>query len=312
MYSAPAKIILFGEHAVVYGQPAIAVPFGTLKAQAEATPAPSGTGLTIIAHDVGRVLHVYPGDESPDNALTFAAQLTLRALGVPPPDLTVEVRSSIPIGSGFGSGAAVTAALCRALSGALGKLLEGEKLNALVFEVEKMHHGTPSGIDNTVIVTNRPVYFVRDQPLELFTVGCPMHFLVANSGVSALTREAVGDVRSLVEREPEFYNGILAEIGSVVQAARGAIEAGDLVATGQHMAANHALLQRLTVSSALLDKLAQEAQEAGALGAKLSGGGRGGNLIALVEPGTADKVSAALRKAGAVKIWPVTLDRQAN
>jgi mevalonate kinase len=244
--------------------------------------------------------------------LTFAAQLTLKALGVSPPDLTVEVRSTIPIGSGFGSGAAVTAALIRALSAALGTLLEGERLNALVFEVEKMHHGTPSGIDNTVIVTNRPVYFVRDQPLELFKVGREMHLLVANSGISALTREAVGDVRKLVERDPDTYGNYIQQIGAVVRQARLAIEAGDWETTGQQMTQNHDLLRRLTVSSDLLDKLVQTAQEAGALGAKLSGGGRGGNLIALVEPGAAEKVSAALRKAGAVKVWPVRLDRQAN
>jgi mevalonate kinase len=139
-----------------------------------------------------------------------------------------------------------------------------------------------------------------------------MHLLVANSGVSALTRETVGDVRKLVEQDPAAYGDCIQQIGDTVRQARLAIEAGDLRDIGQRMTQNHELLRRLTVSSDLLDKLAQAAQAAGALGAKLSGGGRGGNLIALVEPGTAEQVSAALRKAGAVKVWPVSLDRQAN
>src|SRR5688572_2739305 len=146
MHSAPAKIILFGEHAVVYGQPAIAVPFSTLMATANASPTPPDTGLTIIARDVDQLLYVEPSDDTPDNALTYAAQLTLKKLGKQPPDLSVEVSSTIPFASGFGSGAAVATALIRELSAALGSRLEREALNALVYEVEKMHHGTPSGI----------------------------------------------------------------------------------------------------------------------------------------------------------------------
>src|SRR5215813_2345441 len=153
MHRAPAKIILFGEHAVVYGQPAIAVPFTTLYATADATNSPPGTGLTILAQDIGAVLHVEPDDETPDNALTYAAQLTLKRLGVRPPDMSIEVRSTIPVASGLGSGAAVSAALRTPV--------DTDELNGLVYEVEKMHHGTPSGIDNTVIVKNAPIYFVK-------------------------------------------------------------------------------------------------------------------------------------------------------
>src|SRR4051812_12271393 len=128
MHSAPAKIILFGEHAVVYGQPAIAVPFSTLAATANADPTPPGTGLTIIARDIKQLLHVDQSDTTPDNALTFAAQITLRHLNAAPPDLSIEVHSTIPLASGLGSGAAVAAALIRELSAALGKPLDGDEL----------------------------------------------------------------------------------------------------------------------------------------------------------------------------------------
>jgi mevalonate kinase len=307
MHSAPAKIILFGEHAVVYGQPAIAVPFTALSATAESVAAPDGTGLTIIAHDVGRVLHVYADDDSPDNALTYAAQLTLRKLHAPPPNLTINLRSTIPVASGFGSGAAVSAALIRELSAALGSPLEGDKLNALVFEVEKMHHDTPSGIDNTVIVKNAPIYFVRDAGPQAFTIGRPLTLVIADSGIAASTRETVAAVRTLYEAEPARYQQLFDQIGAIVRAAKTAIEQGQWTGIGQQMNLNHAVLQNLTVSSEVLDRLVKVAREAGALGAKLSGGGRGGNMIALVEPQDAKHVAQALRHAGAAHTWVTTV-----
>ena len=308
MHSAPAKIILFGEHAVVYGQPAIAVPFTALAATADSTPAPAGSGLTIIAHDVGMVFHVHPGDETPDNALHFAAQLTLKRLSVThPPDLNVAIRSTIPVASGFGSGAAVSAALIRELSAALGSPLEGDELNALVYEVEKMHHGTPSGIDNTVIVKETPIYFLRGHEPEPFTIGRAMSLVIADSGVPASTRETVGAVRNLYESDPQTYQRCFDRIGMAAQAARKRIERGDLLRTGTLMSLNHALLKKLTVSSPKLDKLVNAACAAGALGAKLSGGGRGGNVIALVDGPNTEPVIEAFRRAGAAQTWLTTV-----
>jgi mevalonate kinase len=306
--SAPAKIILFGEHAVVYGQPAIAVPFTALAATANATPAPTGSGLTIIAHDVDMILSVRPGDESPDDALTYAAQLTLKQLKAPLPDLNVDIHSTIPVASGFGSGAAVSAALIRELSAALGSPLDGDELNALVYEVEKMHHGTPSGIDNTVVVKGTPVYFVRGQPPEPFTIGRAVTLVIAYSGVPASTRETVGEVRKLYERDPQTFQGYFEQIGGVVRSARAAIECGNLADIGDLMNKNQELLRTLTVSSPLLDTLTRAACDGGALGAKLSGGGRGGNVIALAEPDRAQQVSEAMHRAGAARTWITTLE----
>ncbi len=308
MRRAPAKIILFGEHAVVYGQPAIAVPFTTLYASAAAAPAPAGSGLTVLARDLDVVLHVRPDDETPDDALTYAAALTLKKLGVPPPDLTIDVHSTIPVASGLGSGAAVSAALIRELSAALGSPIEGDDLNTLVYEVEKMHHGTPSGIDNTVIVMNKPVYFVRGQAPQTFTIGQPLTFVIADSGVQASTREAVGAVRQLYEADPATHGAYFEQIGKLVQAARDHIQAGRTVDLGRVMNDNHIILQKLTVSSPVLDTLVHTANSAGAFGAKLSGGGRGGNMIALVDPAYAKKVADALRQAGAVRAWITTLE----
>ncbi len=299
-YSAPAKAILLGEHAVVYGQPAIAVPVSGLRAYASFQP--NGSGLRIASGDL--VIPVDIDTESVDHALALTARLVLKTLNAPPPSVTISIRSDIPIASGLGSGAAVSTALARALCAAVGQTLDDKALNAVIYEVEKIHHGTPSGIDNTVIVYERPVYFQRGKPIATLSIGKPFALLIADTGKSASTKEAVAGVRELYERDTAGTQPLLNEIGLLVQRARAVIERGDLVALGHLMAANHAQLQRFTVSSPELDTLVKAAQDAGALGAKLSGGGRGGNMIALVTPETVAAVEAALCAAGAVRVFP--------
>lgn len=298
--SAPAKAILLGEHAVVYGQPAIAVPVSGLRAYADVTPNPAG-GLRIAAGDLD--IPVVIDTEVVDHALALTARLVLKTLGAPPPDVVITIRSDIPIASGLGSGAAVSTALARSLCEVLDQQIDNETLNSLIYEVEKIHHGTPSGIDNTVIVYERPIFFVRGQPIETLTVGKPFTLLIGDTGRSASTREAVAGVRELYERDPLRVQPMLDEIGSLVRGARSALERGDLAAIGSLMLCDHALLQQLSVSSPELDTLVEAAQDAGALGAKLSGGGRGGTMIALVTDATRPQVEAALYAAGAVRVF---------
>ncbi|NWF71359.1 MAG: mevalonate kinase [Chloroflexi bacterium] len=300
MYSAPAKVILFGEHAVVYGQPAIAVPVSALRAVASTQP---GSGLHIVAQDLGKTLPIDISKEVVDDSLALIVKLVLQTLKRPLPDLTITLASQIPMASGLGSGAAVAAALARALSGALGQPLDNNTLNSLIYEVEKTHHGTPSGIDNTVIVYEQPVYFVRGQPPERLIIRQPFTLVVADTGKSALTHVAVGDVRQLYDAQPARIQPVLDSIGALVKDARGALESGDTNALGPLMLRNHAYLKQLTVSSPELDTLVDAAMQAGALGAKLSGGGRGGNMIALVTPETQTRVEKALLRAGAVRAF---------
>ncbi len=297
--SAPAKAILFGEHAVVYGQPAIAVPVSDLRVFASVEP--NRGGLRIASADLEIPVDI--DTESVDNALALTARLVLRELKVPPPAITIRIRSEIPIASGLGSGAAVSTALAHALCAHAERTLNDETLNNLIYEVEKIHHGTPSGIDNTVIVYERPVYFVRGQAIERLTIGAPFTLLIGDTGKSASTRAAVASVRELYDDDPDKIQPVLDEIGALVREARHAIEAGNSAAVGKLMSDNHALLQQLTVSSLELDTLVEAANHAGAIGAKLSGGGRGGNMIALVTAETCTQVEAALRAAGAVHVF---------
>lgn len=302
--SAPGKIILFGEHAVVYGQPAIAAPLTAVQVTATAEPGAPGSGLVFYAADLGQTVAVT--EATPDNpffnALIYPAQVLLQHLRAPTPDLRLTVRSTIPIASGLGSGAALATAIMRALAAALGAPLTDDALNPLVYEVERRHHGTPSGIDNTVIVYARPVYFVRGTAPQTFAVARPFTLLVADSGQSSPTRLTVADVRDLHDADPPRLDALFARIGAIARAARQDIETGDPDSLGPLMDENHALLRELTVSSERLDRLCQAARDAGARGAKLSGGGRGGAMIALVDETKIVPVTAALGRAGALRV----------
>jgi mevalonate kinase len=296
--AAPGKVILFGEHAVVYGRPALAVPVAQVRAVA--TVEPGGAALAIEAVDLRRRYDLAAA--AAHDPLALAARLVIGAgLSVPPAGV-VRIESTIPIASGLGSGAAVCTALVRALAAALDLELSTAEVSAMVFETETVLHGTPSGIDNTVVAFEQPVYFVRGQPPVPLRVGKPFHLLVADTGRPSPTRRAVGDVRAAYEREPARLTALFDEIAGVVDDARRRIESGQPAALGPLMTRNQALLRGLGVSSPELDDLAARAVAAGALGAKLSGAGRGGNLLALVTPETAAAVGTALLAGGAVGV----------
>jgi mevalonate kinase len=298
--TAPGKVILFGEHAVVYGRPAIAVPVRQVQATASIQPARAGRGLTILATDLARVLHLR--DAAPDDPLAVMARATLAHCDAPEPDANLTVHSTIPIASGLGSGAAVSASIARALARFLERDLDAATISALVYEVETLHHGTPSGIDNTVVVYAQPVYFVRGQPIQTLAVKRPFTIAVGDTGVKSPTKIAVGDVRKAWEADRDRYEALFDRIGSIAEQARAAIETGAVDALGPLMNENHALLRDSGVSSDELERLVSAAKQAGARGAKLVGGGRGGNMIALVDETTRANVERALRQAGAVGV----------
>ncbi len=307
--SAPGKIILFGEHAVVYGRPAIAVPVRQVRAQAavEDLPGESPGRIRLEAPDIGRSLWLPQAGS--DDPLARAVRLVLEALGMRDPrPVRVRVTSSIPVASGLGSGAAVTVAIVRALSAHWEHPLPDETVSELAYEVEKIHHGTPSGIDNTVIVHQRPVYFQRGRPIQSLTVAQPLHLVIAISDQPSPTAVAVARVREHWESDPQAAEADFDAIGRLVDQARRALEEGPAARLGPLMDENHALLARMGVSTPALDRLVDAARCAGAYGAKLSGGGLGGNIIAACDPSRAEAIERALLEAGATQ----TITTQVN
>jgi mevalonate kinase len=296
--TAPGKVILFGEHAVVYGRPALAAPVRQVGATAVVEEGAQGEGLVIDARDLGERITL--GCDG--HPLAEVARLALAELGRSEPDWRVRISSTIPIASGMGSGAAVSAALARAISAAADRPLSPETISAIVYEVERLHHGTPSGVDNTVIAYGQPVYFKRGQTPQPFAIGAPFTLAIGDTGIASPTKVAVGDVRAAWQREPARYEALFDEVAAVVEAARQTIAQGKVDQLGPLMDENHRLLREIGVSSGELERLVEAARSAGATGAKLSGGGRGGNMIALVTRETAGRVDDALRLAGAKRV----------
>jgi mevalonate kinase len=213
----------------VYARPAIAVP--VFQVRAEATIAPRQDARAVIdARDVARA---YDLDTAPaDDPLATIIRATCARLSVAPQNFSVTIRSTIPIASGLGSGAAVSVAVARALSRYFARLLPREEIAALAYETEKLHHGTPSGIDNTVIAFEMPIYFVRGQPIETFRVARAFTLAIADTGVASPTKIAVGDVRHAWEQDRARYESLFDQVGAIARAARAAIERGEVDALG--------------------------------------------------------------------------------
>ncbi len=299
---APGKIILLGEHAVVYGRPALAVPLRQVQACARITPADDGPAgdLRIEAPALG--LHTWHHRAPPDNPLGAAVRAGLEALAPGPFEpLRLEIESTIPMASGLGSSAAVSVAILRALNHHFGGGLTDAQISDLAFGVEVIQHGTPSGIDNTVVALDRPVLFVRGRTPEPLEIGATLHLVVGDTGVAASTGLAVAEVRRRREADPGL-EAVFDSIGELVEQARQAIVLGDPARLGGCMQQNHGLLRRLGVSSPELDRLVAAAMTAGALGAKLSGGGMGGNMLAVCEAEASPAVALALQNAGAAGV----------
>ena len=301
--TAPGKAILFGEHAVVYGRPAIAVPVREVCARAEVTPLPGAAAGTIVvdAPDVGLAGDLAGLD--PSHPIPRIILDTLHALGPGlAPGLTLRVTSTIPIASGMGSGAAVSVAIARALSQHLGLPLAPDQISALAFAVERIHHGTPSGVDNTVVTYGLPVYFRPGEPPIPFEIRGQMNLLIGDTGIASSTAAAVGMVRERWRADAQAYDRHFDALGELSDRARALLEAGRISELGPLLDSGHGVLQQIGVSSPALDELVEAARTAGAWGAKLSGAGLGGTMLALAAEADVDRVHRALETAGAVRI----------
>jgi len=305
--NAPGKIILFGEHAAVYGRPAIAIPVTQVKAIAEISPS-FGNEIRILAPDIhiDSTLHELPANH-PLAALLNLIQNTYKINDFEA--FTIRVHSTIPVAAGLGSSAAVSVAITRAISQFFGLALDNPQISNLVYEIEKIQHGSPSGIDNSVITYQQPILFQRDLPILPINLTQPFTFLVGDTGIPSKTSASVGKVRKAREMELDRYNQYFDEIAAITVKAKNILEgSGTITQLGELLNQNHGILQKIGVSCHALDTLVTTAIDSGAYGAKLCGGGDGGNMIALVSEKTIEKVRAALIVAGAVRVITTNIE----
>jgi len=282
---ACGKLILLGEHFVVHGTEALAVPLGA----------------------VGTTVEVHAGSGGWAEADALGARLVaaaLERLGLAGrAGWRLSVRSTIPIGHGLGSSAALAVALVRALSAAAGRTLDAAEVNAHAHALEEIVHGTPSGVDDTVVTLERPVRFRKGEGLRSLRAGARLRLVLGSCGHGGSTRDAVAGVGVLARTEPERFARLRGEAEAVIGAGLAAFEAGDAARLGPLFDANHELLRAVGVSIASLDRLAAAARAGGALGAKMTGGGLGGFVLALAaDDAAAARVADALRAAGAAEV----------
>jgi mevalonate kinase len=272
------KVILLGEHAVVHGHPALA---GSLDRGVCATACAGAVSLSV---DPWGLLAHAGGTEPVDRA--FAA--ILAATGAS--GMAVAARAEIPVRAGLGSSAALAAAVARALS------TDPARVRAAVDAAERVFHGNPSGIDATLALGSGFVCFRRDRAPEKVPA-LPLTLCIGDSGRPRDTRTMVERVAARQRRCPEETGRLLGEIGALAEDGAAALAAGRLEDLGRLVARNHELLATLGVSCEEIEQLCATARRAGALGAKLTGAGGGGCVLALA-PGREEDVLEAWRGAG--------------
>ncbi len=293
--TACGKVILLGEHAVVYGVPALAVGIDR-GARATCTPLRTGPSrLRVRGWDV----EVSEDDTNHDLGRAFAALLgAVRAEASEPVHVVVEVEADLPPGGGLGCSAAVGVAVARAVVGDPPE----HRLDAFVGAWERVFHGNPSGVDAAVCARGGCVLFQRREgfaSLEPVHVGGGLTLCVGNTGAASSTKTMVESVARLAERRPAVVRKAWEGIGALVRNARLAVEAGDRWSLGRLMDLNQMLLSGLFLSTPEIEAMCDAARGASALGAKLTGAGGGGSVVALVNGVSgAERVLEAWRKEG--------------
>lgn len=293
------KIILFGEHAVVYGSHAIAAP---IPLAIEAAVRPSKTdGITLLIPRWG-VESRLPADPAHRDALQRSLGIIFDRLGLVDRAMCIEVFPHVPRAMGLGGSSAMAVAIIRALDRHFRLGLDDEAVNTLAFACEEVAHGTPSGIDNTVATYGRPLLFKRArggrpgliQPIEFKQ---PIPLVIGISRKESLTARTVGAVRAAWQKNPLLYESLFRKIDDLTLEGLDAAQRGELDHLGELMNVCHGLLNALRVSSPELEDLVEIARRHGALGAKLTGGGGGGSMIALC-PERREEIMQAMREAG--------------
>ena len=259
-------------------------------------------GVVIQAPDIG--LQASLAELPANHPLKAAIRRTAKALNIPKlPPCTLRIKSTIPVAAGLGSGAAVTVAIARALSAASGQP-PGRLPRSAPWPLKWRRSTTahpPASITPSSPTPDRSISS-KVSPSQQLQVGRAFTIVIGDTGIASPTAKAVGDVRTAWHADQRSLRGaVRTRSGALADSARQAIEQGAVELLGPLMDANHGLLRKLGVSCPELDALVLAARKAGAWGAKLSGGGRGGNMIALVNKEQAQRVAAALQSAGAVR-----------
>lgn len=309
---AIGKIILMGEHSVVYGEPAIAIPFTSAKITSTISEGIGDTVLNCLSYS-GKL------KEAPENfeGLRIMVKMimedfhkVLEAFDNVLKDFNIDVQSTIPSERGMGSSAAVAAATVRGIYHYFERELDEETLTRWVNCAEKITHGNPSGIDTAIVVGEKALYYIKDEPLQEFECKLDAFLVVADTGEKGETKFAVGKVKKILEEKPHIGLKSIENLGRLAIDSKDKISNNNPEGFGRNMDEAQTLLETLGVSNETIENLVSVARKNGALGAKLTGGGLGGCIISLCRTeGDAKKISEALLDGGAENTWILNMER---
>jgi mevalonate kinase len=301
--TAPGKMILFGEHSVVYGRPAVVLAIDR-RAKVVAKKRDDNK-IYIDADNLGfsgyfenDVYHPVRGKAWRGRnlaGLNIASKKTMELLGVET-GINLKVRSMIPIAVGLGSSAAICVATVGAIQQLFDAKLTTQDISDLAFEGEKIIHGKPSGVDNIVSANGGILKYSKDRGYEKFTLDKNFPFLICNSQKKRSTRIMVENVARLKERNPKVVEEILESMGQTAEKGLQSLLKTDMQKLGDLMNLNHGMLSAIGVSTMKLDILVHTARKHGALGAKLTGAGGGGCIITIAEDDKMTQIEKALRR----------------
>jgi len=303
--SAPAKVILFGEHFVVFGKPAIVAAIDR-RAYVTAEPRSDETiyvksedlNLSGFFHDRG--FEAEEGGLEGEMKLKPIETVARRIVNLSgkKTGVTLDISSDIPVEAGLGSSAAVAVASASAVSGLVGLNLSKDDVFRFACDAERLIHGTPSGIDPAVSTYGGILQYLRDGGITHLNASKDLQLVIGDTGMSRSTGTLVAMVRDLRKRYPSVLDPILESAESIVCEAVKALEIGDLETLGELMNVDHGLLSAVGVCNEVLERLVYAAKMAGAYGAKLTGAGGGGCMVALAPHSRVESVVEAIRGAG--------------
>jgi len=292
------KVILFNEHFVVYGIPSIASGIGAKTAALVERRVGSGVELK----DDRPETKGYKTEKLSQQKESLDRMLKIMNIDADRNAFKITLGGDLIAASGVGASAASCAAIARAFSDELGLNYSDEKVNEVAYEGEKGYHGNPSGIDNTAATFGGLIWYRRDgssQLMERMKLRKPVEIVMGNTGIVADTKAVVGGVKERKDKEPEKYDRLFKNAEKLVHDARKQLEEFNLERLGTQMNENHALLQQIGVSCPELDALVDLARASGAIGAKMTGTGKGGYMVALT-PGKElqERVANAIERKG--------------
>jgi mevalonate kinase len=301
--SAPGKVILFGEHSVVYRGPAVVLAIDkrakvTAEKRKDNKIFFDALDLGFSGYFDGNKYHAERGEVWRGRrlvAFNVAARKTMEYLGVDS-GLNLTIRSNIPIAVGLGSSAALSVAVVAAVGHLLGNGLDQEKICSLAYEGEKVVHGTPSGVDNNISTYGGILTYEKNVGFKRFEVKGVPSFIIGNTRRRRSTRRLVDVVRMLRNKNQKVVDSIIDTMDLLSKEGLEALLKTDLPKLGDLMNINHGLLSALGVSSPELDSMVHASRRAGAIGAKLTGAGGGGCMIALSDTPRVGRIEDAIRR----------------